>query len=234
MGVTYRFDAAKYVEVMTKGVDAGLIESMKRLGAEIKIMLSQPGGGRVYVRKSKAKSAALGLNKDALKLGLSTGKLKGLVIARRGGPAYGYQARFAYLTRNDAAAMLRARRARGLKNRNMLSLGFHKASAPGQPPAPLTGDLRKSWQVGFSGARPTTSGTRRVIRAGSNKPYARRLEYGGGALAARPYIAPAMAKIAPTVRPLIAARVAEALRAAGFSGWNVAGVAMANRFGGKK
>ncbi len=234
MGVTYRFDAAKYVEVMTKGVDRGLIESMVRLGAEIKTMLSQPGSGRVYVRKSKSKTNYLGLNASAYKRALQTGNAKRLIVGKRVGAQTNLQGRFAYITRNDAAAILRANRAAGKRNRGLRALGFHKASAPGEPPAVDTGTLRRSWQTGFTGARPKTVGTRRVIRAGSSVKYARRLEYGGGALAARPYVAPALAKIAPTVRPLIAARVAEALRAAGFSGWNVAGVAMANRFGGKK
>lgn len=234
MGVTYRFNTQQYVAVMTRGIDKALVERMAVLGATIKELLSKPGKGRVYVRKSKGKSAYLGFNRSAYKDAMNSSGFRRLVVGKRFGDASALQGRFAYVTRSDAAAILRARRDRGVRNRSLRSLGFHKASAPGDPPAVDTGNLRRSWQVGFGGARPTTVGTKRVIRAGSSVKYARRLEYGGGAIAARPYIAPALARVGPTVRPAIAAAVAEALRAAGYSGWNVAGVSMAQRFRGAK
>lgn len=232
MGVKYRFETDKYLAAMIRGTDAALTESMVRFGGIVREMLSQPGTGRVYLRGQRTKGESHLISQKAARLAKKAG-VRVSLTRHRGGLR-------AFVNRQEAAAILRdyreARKAKGKVGRGgtLRSLGFHKASAPGRPPAVDTGNLRRTWQVGFDRARPQAVGSKRVIRAGSNAKYARRLEYGGGSLAARPYVGPSLAKIAPTVRPLVAQRVAEALRAAGYSGWNVAGVSMASKFGMRK
>lgn len=56
---------------------------------------------------------------------------------------------------------------------------IHKASAPGEPPALLTGDLRRraGYRIGAG------AGGDLVAEMGSRVPYAARLEYGGGGIA---------------------------------------------------
>ena len=54
----------------------------------------------------------------------------------------------------------------------------YTASAPGEPPAPRTGTLRRSW-------RPVVSGNNPAIE--SNVRYAAYLEYGTSKMARRPY-----------------------------------------------
>jgi hypothetical protein len=67
------------------------------------------------------------------------------------------------------------------------SVRIHVASAPGEPPALLTGDLRRR-----RGASGEMNGPEMSIKFGSSVPYAHRLEMGGGAIAPRPAWAPTM------------------------------------------
>jgi hypothetical protein len=232
MGVTFRFEPQRYVAAMTQGADRALVELSLALGAEINRLLSTPGRGRVYLRGERTKGDAHLIKQRAVRLAKKAGVR--LSLTRHAGGLR------AFVSRAETASILRQMRrdraagGRAGRGGTLRSLGFHKASAPGDPPAVDSGTLRRSWQTGFGKARPKTEGGKRVIRIGSNVKYARRLEYGGGAIAARPYVAPAMAKIGPTVRPKVAARIQEALNAAGISSWNVAGVSMANRFRGVK
>lgn len=76
----------------------------------------------------------------------------------------------------------------------------HIASAPGEPPAVLTGRLRQS--IGWS--EPKWEGDTVSSEVGTNVVYARRLEFGGidsrgVKIEARPYWAPTILRIEPTV-----------------------------------
>lgn len=199
----YRFDTAKMASALSTGIDRGLRAIMVTLGLEVKQMLSKPGHGRVYVRKSAgAKSSYLGFNKGALKKALGAESLRRLVVGKRSkdGQSSILQGRFASISRADAAAIIRQNRMDGKRNRSLRSMGFHKASAPGEPPAVDTGNLRRSWQTGFGAARSApvlaTPG-RRTLRVGSSAKYARRLEVGSGALKPRPYLAPSVKIVQP-------------------------------------
>ena len=82
--------------------------------------------------------------------------------------------------------------ARGRRSgRTLRQRGLHQASAPNQPPAPDTGTLRRSWQVGSSENRLEryADGMRLGILFGSSIHYARH-EFGYGRAAPRPYIRP--------------------------------------------
>lgn len=56
----------------------------------------------------------------------------------------------------------------------------HKASAPGEAPANLSGTLRRSIDFKVQGWSE--------LEVGADTPYARRLELGGGNIEARPYL----------------------------------------------
>ncbi len=59
-------------------------------------------------------------------------------------------------------------------------LRTHRSSAPGQPPANLNSDLRRSLKYQIRGTRR--------LEFSANTDYARRLELGGGAIKPRPYM----------------------------------------------
>lgn len=88
----------------------------------------------------------------------------------------------------------------------------YTSSAPGNPPAVQTGTLRRSWQTGT--VRKVTAGTRLGWRLGSNLRYARRLEFGGGFIAPRPYLRPALNAIRPRVDRVMKAYIGQALKRA--------------------
>jgi len=94
--------------------------------------------------------------------------------------------------------------------RNLRARGFHRASAPGNPPAVDTNRLRSSWSISAGNVTPGSSKRQKdgyviasrtpdrvVLAYGSAVVYARRLEFGGGRIAARPYLAPAVRVVGP-------------------------------------
>lgn len=76
----------------------------------------------------------------------------------------------------------------------------HVASAPGEPPAPDTGNLRRNWRRQVL-AQGNGSGVRVVMRITSQMSYADFLEYGTRKMEARPY----REKIRDKARPQITA-----------------------------
>ena len=88
----------------------------------------------------------------------------------------------------------------------------YQSSAPGRPPAVQTGSLRNSWQTGQP--RKRLAGSRISWALGSKSRYARRLEYGFGFLAARPYLRPAVAIVRPRAPKVMTAYVARAIKTA--------------------
>ena len=79
----------------------------------------------------------------------------------------------------------------------------HVASAPGQPPAPDTGSLRRNWQqsklVGGNGG-----GVRIIMRLRSAMHYAKYLDPGTRYIAQRPYVKPIEDKSKPKIAALFA------------------------------
>lgn len=64
--------------------------------------------------------------------------------------------------------------------------GRHRASAPGEPPAPNTGNLRRNWRKQVL-AENHIEGLRITCRIKSDMPYSDYLDEGNGRMAARPY-----------------------------------------------
>lgn len=60
---------------------------------------------------------------------------------------------------------------------------IHRASAPGEPPAVLTGRLRSSIATDLK---------KNSVKIGTNVEYAKSLEYGTSKVAARPFLRPAL------------------------------------------
>jgi hypothetical protein len=114
------------------------------------------------------------------------------------------------------------------RGRNLRAQGFHRASAPGNPPAVDTGRLRQSWAIGgdadmlFRNRGPlgkkatkstqelavlTSTVTPRSVGMtyGSNLKYARALEYGNlrRGLRSRPYVRPSIAKMSPQALKIV-------------------------------
>ena len=72
----------------------------------------------------------------------------------------------------------------GIGGKPLAKARRHVASAPGEAPAVITGDLRKSVDFKVHGHT--------ILEIGANTEYARELEYGTNKMAARPYLKPAI------------------------------------------
>lgn len=93
-------------------------------------------------------------------------------------------------------AQSNARRAVNIMRNNALEVlghdghgrkyGRHTASAPGQPPAPDKGNLRRNWRQ-YVLARGAVSGMTITCRLKSDTKYAEYLEHGTSRMAARPF-----------------------------------------------
>lgn len=81
----------------------------------------------------------------------------------------------------------------------------HVASAPGQPPAPDTGNLRRNWRE-QSAARTNGlgHGIDVLMRITSDVPYAKYLEFGTRKMAARPFREKIRSKARPEIESLFA------------------------------
>lgn len=102
------------------------------------------------------------------------------------------------------------RRPRGGVTRTLRDAGVHQASAPGDPPALDTGNLRKTIQL----ARPQRITRANYVgwRIGIAAIYARALEYGYRRLLPRPYVRPVLQQM----RTLSLRMVRNRLRLNGF------------------
>lgn len=81
----------------------------------------------------------------------------------------------------------------------------HKASAPGEPPAPDTGRLRQSLRTEYN--RELLMGT-----AIASTAYAQALEFGTSRIAPRPFMRPALANRKDEIEAGIADEIRNALR----------------------
>lgn len=81
------------------------------------------------------------------------------------------------------------------RRRNTRQKGYHRASAPGRPPAADTGNLRRSWQAGRWHIKDRKHIKDRIaprIRIGTKVAYARLLEDGTSRMARRPSVQEAL------------------------------------------
>lgn len=101
--------------------------------------------------------------------------------------------------------------------RNKREKGFHRASAPGHPPAADTGTLRRSWQVGGTrnvvDRRRLRHPIRPAISLGSAVKYASWLQYGTKRMAARPYVVAPLERVRKHAHRIIDKHISKALSA---------------------
>jgi hypothetical protein len=187
MGARHTFNANAIKARLDAALNVGALEVMVQLQTELQKMVSKPGRGRLYaISPSGEQSLA--------RVGAATP-----FAARRIGVA-------------GTASNIRTvmTRARGARHRNLRAAGVHRASAPGDPPAPDTTNLRRTIQL----AKPTrvTRGTMKGWSIGIMAVYARALEYGYRRILPRPYVRPSIAKMKPIAQRMMRNR----LRLSGF------------------
>ena len=194
--VKVKVNFPELTDAVKKAIARGVDKAVVAMGDEMQDMLAKPGRGRVYVIRSNKK-----YSKTALR-------------ALRRAHVRGIKGRhFQYIKRIGLANVLRQLRKDGRRNpKTIRHLGFHKASAPGQPPARATGDLARSWQVGVKkrGSVERHGNVYRLV-VGSNKPYAKWLEFGTSRMAARPYVRPVAEIMRRRAPIIIQAEVANAI-----------------------
>lgn len=81
--------------------------------------------------------------------------------------------------------------------------GRHVASAPGQPPAPDTGNLRRNWrEQSFVQGNGCGHGIDVKLRIRSDVPYGKYLEFGTTKMAPRPFVERIKSKARPEIEAL--------------------------------
>ena len=80
----------------------------------------------------------------------------------------------------------------------------HVASAPGQPPAPQSSNLRKSWHQYNPLITGNGGGVRIILRMKNKMPYAKFLDPGTRYIAQRPFYKPIKEKSIPKIEALYA------------------------------
>ncbi len=185
--VKVKVNFPQITDYIRKAVERGVDNAVGQMSDEMQAMLSRPGSGRVYVIRRKT-----GYSKRALRA------LKRANVRTIRGKF------FQYVHRIGLANALRQMRKEGRRNpKTIRALGFHKASAPGQPPARDTGHLARSWQNGYQKRGSVErQGNRYRLVIGSNLDYARFLGVGTSRMQARPYVRP-VAEIMRRRTPLI-------------------------------
>lgn len=156
-----------------------------------KAELSKQGTGRFYARSKATKAIA---RQDTFEL---SERQVTKILERENRRIANVLLRRTDRARIGNAAFFTGRKTTGgnIRMRPLRALGVHRASAPGHPPAPDSGLLMKSWQADLS--RLNEPNPR--ARVGTNLNYAKKLEYGGRHLAARPFARPTAKKARPKI-----------------------------------
>lgn len=83
----------------------------------------------------------------------------------------------------------------------------YRASAPGEPPARRTGDLRMNWTKGVDSRNSSKSSSRNAVSVvaylESNTPYAGYLENGTKNMAPRPFVEKIKEKAKPEIKKIL-------------------------------
>lgn len=89
--------------------------------------------------------------------------------------------------RNAELRVLRGQRS-GRVYKKPFSRATYRASAPGEPPARRTGNLRLHWNGQVKEGRSTGRGVSIIAELESQEPYAGMLEHGTSKMAPRPFV----------------------------------------------
>ena len=101
--------------------------------------------------------------------------------------------------RNAELEVLSGQRS-GRRYRKPNSKAMYTASAPGEPPARRTGNLRLRWSGRVKGQQNSKGGVTVIAELESQTPYAGYLEGGTGRMAPRPFIKPISEKAEPEIK----------------------------------
>ena len=187
MGARHTFNATAIRQRLDAALSTGALEVMVELQTQLQKMVSKPGRGRLYAITQT-----------------------GIGSIGRVAPTTPFAATRIGVAGTAANIRTVMTRARGGRHRNLRDAGVHRASAPGDPPAPDTTNLRRTIQL----AKPqrVTRGTMKGWSIGIMAVYARALEYGYRRLLPRPYVRPTIAKMKPLAQRMMRNR----LRLSGF------------------
>jgi hypothetical protein len=103
--------------------------------------------------------------------------------------------------RNAELEVLRGQRS-GRRYRKPFTKATYTASAPGEPPARRTGNLRLHWSGEVESTGNSTGGTTVIATLESQEPYAAYLENGTSKMAPRPFVDKITEKAAPEIKKL--------------------------------
>ncbi len=101
--------------------------------------------------------------------------------------------------RNAELEVLKGQRS-GRVYRKPYTKATYTASAPGEPPARRTGNLRMHWNGQVKSENASGNGVSIVAELESQEPYAEHLENGTSKMAARPFVEKIKEKAAPEIR----------------------------------
>lgn len=124
----------------------------------------------------------------------------GLIVRQANNEVRSRARRGANLLRNAAMEVLAGQRA-GRRYKLPHKRRMYQASAPGEPPAVRTGNLRRNWRQEVL-AENNSAGTKVTCRITSDMPYAKLLENGTDRMAARPYAEKIKNKSTPEIKAL--------------------------------
>lgn len=104
--------------------------------------------------------------------------------------------------RNAELEVLKGQRSGRVYRKPYTKKATYTASAPGEPPARRTGNLRMHWNGRVKTKSGTGGGVRVIAELESQEPYAGHLENGTSKMAARPFVDRIKEKAAPEIEKI--------------------------------
>ncbi len=104
--------------------------------------------------------------------------------------------------RNAELEVLKGQRSGRVYRKPYTKKATYTASAPGEPPARRTGNLRLHWNGEVKGGTTSGGGASLTAALESGEPYAILLEHGTSKMAARPFVERIKEKAAPEIKKI--------------------------------
>lgn len=104
--------------------------------------------------------------------------------------------------RNAELEVLKGQRSGKVYRKPYTKRATYTASAPGEPPARRTGNLRMHWNGQVKSGQTSRNGTSIIAELESQERYATALEYGTTKMAPRPFVERIKEKAAPEIRKI--------------------------------
>lgn len=104
--------------------------------------------------------------------------------------------------RNAELEVLKGKRSGRVYRKPFTKRATYTASAPGEPPARRTGNLRMHWNGQVKSENPSSGGVAIVAELESQEPYAGALENGTPKMASRPFVERIKEKAEPEIKKI--------------------------------